>query len=282
MINKNQKTVVQNRNGDERIIKRNWWKIIIIVFVVLIVTIGLSVGLYFAFRPKFSLNGNYETAKPIKISKDIRDGEGEENIGVYFYSKNNESINWLEWDDVEGQKGKHANKGPLAEVVNNSKNTYYAIEIEDDSDKMNDILLDLFMDPESAEDYRTLYQEFETISDSSLPDKFNIPKYYPTWEWSDGYADPSGDVETEEKEFDIKTTEDNSGKKTKYEYDFVNKETKERVKVTPGTILWFDAYSGRLENMVTGFTAPSHDDSEYLRARTNLIDWLKYFDKFKF
>ncbi len=282
MTNNQKETTVQNRNGDERIVKRNWWKIIIIVFVVLVVAIGLSVGLYYAFRPKFSLNGDYETAKPKIISEDIRDGGNEGNIGVYFYSKDDESINWLEWDDVEGEKGEYANEGPLAQVVIDSDNTYYAIEIEEDSDDMNDILLDLFMNEDSAEDYRVLYDEFETISDSSLGEEFNTPTYYPTWAWADGYPEAGEDVETTSKEFEIKTTKKEEKKKTTYEYDFVDSSTQERVTINPGTILWFDGNSGRLQNVVTGFTAPSHDDSTYSNARNNLVGWFEYFDEFKF
>lgn len=285
----NVKDTTKRKNNEEnngRLVKRNWWKIAIIVFVVLVILVGLSIGLYYAFKPQYSLNGNWNYDKVSNISDDIKDKEGN-NVALFFYKEDDETTNWLTWEDPEGSKGENASDGVLTEVVNETDNTtYYAVNL-DDYDSSNDIFLELFMDESSDDEEKYEFYDIYDDQFNGLGSDYNdyvSVNYYFDWSYSVDSTDnhdPQNPKDWWESnasnQYEIKN-ELNAD--DEWEHTFVNRDTSSTPEISTGTVMYFDGTTGKLLDVISGYgEIPDVSSDEWLESRNNLIDWFTFFDQ---
>ena len=153
-LNKEQnKTKIEKKNKDknEKIIKRSWKKITIIVSIIVILLSGIGVGFYFIFRPhaldlKSSILNN--SKKSIKDAKDeILNNKTEKNIGLFFYKKDGSATNYMTYGNSAGTKGDYSSVegiGPFSYWVDNSdttKTTWYSIDMDSTKNLEEDLFL---------------------------------------------------------------------------------------------------------------------------------------------
>lgn len=281
MANKKEQTTIQHQGRDNngRIIKRSWWKYIIIIFVVVLIIVGVSVGIYYAVRPKYSINGDFIEGKSISnISKDIKDGKGK-NVAVFFYEEG-DITNWLTWGDKKGSGGSEATDGPLTTVVDSSDNyEYYAVNLS--SYSSNEILLRLFADAsEKTNDkvyFDPIYSEVDTPGlDSSQG--WVVPEYYLDWTATDEtyHTISESDDWAIEKTFEISSVLNSDNK---YENTFETEEGS-AVDIPSGTIMYFDYYTGKLLNVISGTYTLPEDETDNNDALENINSWFTFFDEY--
>ncbi len=129
-------TKVQDRNGSERIIKRNKVKIAIIVVGVLLLVTLIGVAIYFIVEATkkydYKIDGIEMKADIDDVRNDILDNQEGEEVGIFFYQEDNTTANYLMrgkqvYDD--GENG----SGPLATKMSETKDhiTWYGVNIDD-------------------------------------------------------------------------------------------------------------------------------------------------------
>lgn len=132
-------TKVKDRNGSERIVKRNKLKIGIITLVILISLTLIGVAIYFiviSFK-----HYDYKDTDGLKIAKveeardEILDNSNGDQVGLYFYEEDGLTSNFLLRDNKIYDDGS-ANAGALAEVISSTKDdiTWYGIEIPEENE----------------------------------------------------------------------------------------------------------------------------------------------------
>ncbi len=196
MANKdNQTTKVTDRNGDERIIKRNKTKIGIIILIVLFLLCLIGVGIYFivkAANKNEISDDNWEVATISEVREDILDGDGSE-VGVFFYKNDSSITNFMLRDNTDFDAGSKG-AGALSVAMEQSSNemTWYGVEIP----KTNELIEELLtkkVDGVNGEDEYVFYDQFEYLGagTSLRPDMWVISSLTGT----DNDADESFSVE---------------------------------------------------------------------------------------
>ncbi len=163
------KTEIRDRNGSERIIKRNKLKIAIIVIASLLVVTLIGVGIYFIVEATkkydYEVEGVDMKADIDDVREDIFDNSGQ--TGVFFYNEDDSTANYLMRGDSVYSEGADGH-GPLAEFMTETTNedlseiTWYGINL----DKYDDVVEDLFLveAKDSSDMGYMFYDEFEYLA----------------------------------------------------------------------------------------------------------------------
>lgn len=249
-------------NNNERIIKRNWWRIGIIVTIIVVILIGLSVGLYFLFRPTYDLNTErliVTTSK--KVGEEVRSPsqDKKDGIGVFFYQEDEQTTNWLLWNDQEGKDGDNKGIGPLSELIDNSKRTWYGINL--DKEDSREIIDNIFVNNDTLD----FYEQFMGLNPSTgkLTGGFN---FYDQLTAGD-------DLQDEElityPDYSVVKDEDDEDYGYTISGDFT---------IKPGEVMFFNGENGYIENVVESYTIPDQSSDTATEDRDAIHDYLVYFD----
>ena len=146
-------TEINNKSEkSEKIVKRSWKKITIIVSLIVILLIGIGVGFYFIFRPdKFTLNSKILNDGKISIKdakQKILHNEDDKDIGLFFYKKNGSETNYMTYGDTAGPKGDYSDVdggvGPFSYWIENNGTediTWYSIDMDSTDNLEEDLFL---------------------------------------------------------------------------------------------------------------------------------------------
>lgn len=246
-------------NSEKRMVKRSWWKIGIIITIIIVLITGISVGLYFAFRGP--TNKYEEVAKKMDFTKDISDVQADildkqgDEIALYFYSEGDAISDYMFLDQNEGSE---EGIGPLSDFTNSNDDRYwYAIEIEDAE---NTLAEQLFL----KEDQLSFCEEFESLGNGETNSGPII--YVETAVHTEDSNDASKDIEKAKVQghFYVSLNPDNDDNPSDIYFiaDSVDGVTSEPTQfvIQSGTTMWFNS-DGSVETIIKSWgDVPTVDD----------------------
>ncbi len=281
MEDKNNK--VTNTNNESRkervnrIVRRRWWVILIVIFFVIAILVGLGVGLYFAFRPdSYDLRSNElvlidgNSKKDVKkVKDDIKDGGN--SVGVFYYAEDDPVVNWLMWDDTEGQDGENiSDEAPMFKYLENltkpgnnpSNMVWYAVNITSSDAKTNAPEY-LFLDEETAElDQYFEYLDHEdekvkTYTWDYQPDSGYVGEYLPSYT---NNSNPSGISLEGNGDIDDPI--------------LLDVENAAAYSVNPGQMMFFSQAQGNVSMITSWSSVDTTDDTNKSKYDDNAYAWI--------
>lgn len=172
MAKADNKTIIEDRNGSKRIVKRSKLKIGIIVLITLLLLTLVGVGIYFIVKAtkKYPYNEDWEIVSVEEATDAIL--EGDKNIGLYFFSEDSTTSNFMLKDNKIYEDGEDG-AGALAEVMtsyeDNDDFIWYGIEIPEDENELIEDILTTEVDAEdgSGDTEYVFRDEFEYLGAGS-------------------------------------------------------------------------------------------------------------------
>ncbi len=264
-------TIVNDRNGEKRIVKRSKLKISIIVIVVLLILSLIGVGIYFIVKATkkydYEVEGVELKADISDVRDDILDNTNGDKVGIFFYTEDSAEANYLfRGDSVysEGEDGAGALSEVMTSSIENDGYTWYGINIADEEN-----LIEEFFITEANEDHGNpdaepymLYDQFEYLAGGDRDqdiwyfDNIDYNSFAsPTYELDDGAKYPK---------FELKLNDENSDSyeddptdiylTTSDDGETDSESVPEEWQPTTGTMMMFDGTL--LTSVVDGWTIP--------------------------
>lgn len=287
-------TKVMDRNGDERIIKRNKTKIGIITLVVLILLSLIGIGIYFivvSFK-KYDYDPGWEEASITEVRDEVLDND--KKIAVYFYLEKGSTSNFMLRNNTvygDGESG----TGAMAEVIDSTSDnlTWYGVKIPEENELIEELLSHKIKTNNDKEVY-TFYDEFEYLSsgtslrnnmwmidslDGGAEEDYEVvDQAYDSFSLQvdtneDAIEDKDDDNERDILFYDTSSTKDNkitSRESTGTDYS-----------VKDGTTMFFNGT--QITSVVNGWSTVSIDDEDEDDSDTtqrdeyhsNYVNWIK-------
>ncbi len=283
-LDTNKKSKVKS---EKKIIKRSWKKITIILSLLFILVVGLSVGLYFLFRPnKFNLNSKILNDNKISIEKaknKILENKTDKNIGLFFYKEKGDATNYMTYGDAAGSKGDYSDVegiGPFSYWVDKedeSNTTWYSIDI----DSTHNLEEDLFLIENGKGGYELNNRMIDGDWSEGFLSQSNVTEG--SGSWSDAtklqldVTEGSDDSKEDYKGWKVVTRNDTPPEpdppapELSFTYNPSNEETE--FNISEGSTMIFNK-DGKIKGLVNGYdssTPIDHDNEEDYRS------WYKTF-----
>ncbi len=277
-----EKEVKSKKTEEKRIIKRNWLKISIITFIVLVILIGISVGIYFIVKStqknEYEVKGVNMDAKIKDVRNDILDSSDRNAVGIFFYQQDESVANYLMTGDVDTEVENEGNavlKTFMEEEVENGYRTWYGIKIDDNG---SELLKELFVE-EVEDDVYKFYDQFEPLYNTEWG---NIDETWYFESLDGGNDDPLYDISNSKSDiFKVDVVEDTGTlQKT------VDGSTFEDWSIVSGTTMFFTE-QGELETIINSWLTPptqeSDSENDGQKYSNNYRSWLEQIeDRYEF
>ncbi|BDU67811.1 MAG: hypothetical protein TYPL_4640 [Candidatus Tyloplasma litorale] len=276
------------RDIDERIVKRKWKKIslMLVAFLILFIIIGTSI--YFIVRsvqptgysiPNVEMNADINDVR----EEILNDENDDERIGLFFYEEDDSTANYLLKDNVNYDEGTDG-AGPLGAVMEEySKESehenwiWYGIQIPNN----NNLTTELFTTKSTIEDEYVFYDDFEYLggaNNSSFVETWYIDNLDAGTKLEEGGENTTVEDQTADN-FNLEVVTDNFEEDTRHIKLTTGSETTEDSSssddwnVQSGTTMIFEG--NKLEVVIDSWTTPSSNDEDSIAQYDEVYsDWL--------
>ncbi|NQX83182.1 MAG: hypothetical protein HRS50_00505 [Mycoplasmataceae bacterium] len=276
MKNKNKQiTKVDEANKNKRIIKRSWWKIVIIISIIVVLITGLGVGLWFLLKPKpisysdVAHKMNFNTSIE-KVRDDILD-KGED-IGIFFYEENEDVANFLMLNTTDSE-GDSVGIGVLAEYINttSSERVWYGIKIPSKNE-----LLEILLTYEIKDNEYVFYDQYEDAANGTETPLYIVEADGDNKANGDENLKPDEDAEDYFR-IGVKNNKDEKDNPRDILLSINSSETTEGKKweSQSGSVMMFDGETSRLQTFIQTWTTSNEDVDNYNEF---YLGWLEWFD----
>lgn len=279
---KSKKEAKEIKKGKNRLIKRNWVRISIIVSIVVILLVIISVGIYFIVestkKTNYELDDIEMNAKINDVKEDILDNKNTDYMtGIFFYTEDDETANYLLRGNTvydSGTNGAGILGSRMIEQNEYDDVTWYGIEIPDENELIEE-LLTKEVETDSLVEY-IFDDEFEYLggaNNSSYVETWYISLLDASLASSDSGSGENTTAKSQKSENFSLSVSNNLDDEDNPRDIVKNVDTAEDWSVSSGTTLFFNGT--KLEVIIDGWTTPTTDDQDQITEYDSIYQgWL--------